>query len=195
MQTKLSSHHLNGQPNRARGMPVPLIRVCDPVTHLCLPPGAAQDVLRCYLSDDNIVGQDHARPHLTVVMLHEHGFDAAPLRGGGIPLRRALRIPPGKGFGVVAEVGGQGFSIVRLNETDAGSRNVHLSLLRSQGQAAELTNDDQAAVCQGVRRGPPVAGGSPAARTAYVQLWWASTPAAPTAVHGQQRRCAERSGV
>jgi hypothetical protein len=49
MQTKLSGHHLNGQPNRARGMRVPLIGVCDPVTQLCLPPGAAQDVLRCYL--------------------------------------------------------------------------------------------------------------------------------------------------
>ena len=37
-----------------------------------------------------------------------------------------------------------------------------------------------------------MAGGSPAARIAYVQLWWASTPAASKAVHGQQLRSVER---
>src|SRR5690348_2626085 len=105
MQLKLSGHHLDCLANRTRGMPLSLIRVCDPVTEFCLPPRAAQDVLSRYLPDDHIVGQDHAGPQLTVVMLLKHALDAAALLGRGGPLWRALRVPPGKGFGITAEVG------------------------------------------------------------------------------------------
>ena len=130
MQRKLSGHHLDRQPDRTRGMPLSLIGVRDPVTQLRLPPHAAQDVLSRYLPDDNIVAQDHARPHLTVVVLHKHAFDATALPGRGVELGRALRVPPGEGFRIAAEMDSQRFGVVQLNKTDAGSRRVHVTWLR-----------------------------------------------------------------
>jgi hypothetical protein len=152
MQRKLSGHHLDCLADRTRGMPLSLIGVRDPVTQLRLPPHAAQDFLNRYLPDDNIVGPDHAWPHLTVVVLHKHAFDATALPGRGAELGRALRVPPGEAFGIAAEVDGQRFGVVTLNETDAGPRRVHVTWLRFFGGLignGAYRNQDEAAESSG----------------------------------------------
>ncbi len=70
------------------------------------------------------------RPHLTVVMPRKHAFDTTALPGRSVELGRALRVPPGEGFGIAAEVGGQRFGVVQPDETDTGSRPVHVTWLR-----------------------------------------------------------------
>src|ERR1700678_4064341 len=127
MQVKLGDHHLNRQTDRARGVPSPLVWVPDPVAEFCLPPRSAHNVLDRYLPDDNIAGQAHATPRLAAVVPLKHAFDTAALPCSGVVVRRPLWIPPGEGFGIAGEVGGQRSGIIGPNETDTGSRCVHIT--------------------------------------------------------------------
>jgi hypothetical protein len=106
---------------------LPLVWAPDPVAEFCLPPGSAQNVLDSYLPNDNIAGQDRARPRLTAVVPFKHAFDTGALPCSSVEVRRPLWIPTGEGFGIAGKMGGQRFGIIAINETDRCSLSVHVT--------------------------------------------------------------------